>query len=108
MNCQAREELSNLEKTKELLAFYNEIFSEFLKTHKNAVTIPHDIYIKNGAAKILLKPAPQGSGIIAGGAVRVVVEAAGITSISSKILGTKNQASNVYAALEALRNLKES
>ncbi len=65
-------------------------------------TIPHDIYIKRGAAKILLKPAPEGSGVIAGGAVRAVVEAAGIRNISSKVLGTKNQASNVYATLEAM------
>lgn len=65
-------------------------------------TIPHDIYLKRGAAKIILKPAPEGSGVIAGGAVRSVVEAAGIRNISSKVLGTKNQASNVYATLEAL------
>lgn len=68
-------------------------------------TIESDIYIKLGAAKIMLKPAPEGSGVIAGGAVRVVVEAAGIRNISSKVLGTKNQASNVYATLEALRRL---
>lgn len=65
-------------------------------------TIPHDIYVKRGAAKVLLKPAPEGSGVIAGGAVRVVVEAAGIRNISSKVLGTKNPASNIYATLEAL------
>ncbi|MEK7580715.1 MAG: 30S ribosomal protein S5 [Patescibacteria group bacterium] len=67
-------------------------------------TIPHDIYIKRGAAKILLKPAPEGTGVIAGGAVRSVVEAAGISNISSKVLGTKNQASNIYATLEALNS----
>lgn len=70
-------------------------------------TIPHSIRIKVGAAKVLLKPAPVGSGVIAGGAVRAVVDAAGIRDISSKVLGTKNQASNVYATLEALRNLKK-
>lgn len=68
-------------------------------------TIPHDIRIKRGAAKIFLKPAPEGSGVIAGGAVRAVVEAAGIRNISGKVLGTKNQASNVYATLDALNNL---
>jgi len=68
-------------------------------------TIPHDILVKRGAAKVLLKPAPEGSGIIAGGAVRAVVEAAGIRNISSKVLGTKNQASNVYATIEALGKL---
>ena len=70
-------------------------------------TIPHQILVKSGAAKELLKPAPAGTGAIAGGAVRVVVEAAGIHDIVSKILGTKNQASNVYATLEALGKLKK-
>lgn len=70
-------------------------------------TISCDIFIKRGAAKILLKPAPEGSGIIAGGAVRVVVEAAGIRNISSKVLGTKNQASNVYATLDALEKIAQ-
>lgn len=69
-------------------------------------TIPHAINVKLGAARVLLKPAPVGTGIIAGGAVRVVVEAAGISDVVSKILGTKNQASNVYATLEALSQLK--
>jgi small subunit ribosomal protein S5 len=58
-----------------------------------------------GAAKIMLKPAPPGSGVIAGGAVRSVVSLAGIKNISSKVLGTKNQASNVYATIEALKRL---
>lgn len=70
-------------------------------------TIPHDIFIKRGAAKVILKPAPEGSGVIAGGAVRSVVEAAGIRNISSKVLGTKNQASNVYATLDALSRLSK-
>lgn len=69
-------------------------------------TIPHDVRVKRGAAKVLLKPAPRGSGIIAGGSVRAVVEMAGIKDISSKILGTKNQTSNVYATLEALKRLR--
>lgn len=69
-------------------------------------TIPHEIRIKMGAAKILLKPAPAGTGIRAGGAVRAVVEAAGIRDIVSKILGTDNKASNVYATFEALTKLK--
>lgn len=70
-------------------------------------TIPYEVLVKLGAAKVLLKPAPKGSGIIAGGAVRSVVEAAGIENIVSKVLGTENQASNVYATLEALKRLRD-
>lgn len=85
--------------------------ANFAKKHQilvpvKAGTIPHRIFQKLGAAKVLLKPAPVGSGVIAGGAIRAVVEAAGITAVSSKILGTKNKASNVYATFEALKNLK--
>ena len=70
-------------------------------------TIPHPVLVKYGAAKVLLKPAPEGTGVIAGGAVRVVVEATGIHDIVSKCLGTKNKASNVYATLKALGQLRE-
>ena len=70
-------------------------------------TIPFEFYIKLGAAKVLLKPAPEGSGVIAGGAVRSVVSLAGIENISSKVLGTNNQASNVYATIEALKRLAQ-
>jgi small subunit ribosomal protein S5 len=69
-------------------------------------TIPHEVRVKLGAAQILLRPAPAGTGVIAGGAVRAVVEAAGIRDISSKILGSKNQASNVYATMQALKSFK--
>lgn len=71
-------------------------------------TILHQINVKLGAAKLILKPAPKGTGVIAGGPVRVVVEAAGIKDVVSKILGTENKASNVYAALEALKMLANS
>ncbi len=70
-------------------------------------TIPFEFRIKLGAAEVLLKPAPKGSGVIAGGAVRSVVSLAGIENISSKVLGTENQASNVYATIEALKKLSE-
>lgn len=85
--------------------------STYAKKHMITVpmvkaTIPHNIYVKLGAAKVLLKPAPVGTGVIAGGAVRAVVESAGIRDIVSKILGTGNQASNVYATFEALKRLR--
>jgi small subunit ribosomal protein S5 len=70
-------------------------------------TIPFRIDMKLGAAKIMLKPAPPGSGIIAGGAVRNVVSAAGIVNISSKMLGTTNKISNIYATLQALKQISE-
>jgi small subunit ribosomal protein S5 len=69
-------------------------------------TIPHQVKVKRGAAKVLLKPAPPGTGIIAGGAVRVVVEAAGIQDIVAKILGSSNKTGNVYATITALEKLK--
>lgn len=82
--------------------------SAYAKKHLISVpmvgtTIPYEVYVKRGAAKVLLKPASRGTGVIAGGAVRAVVEAAGIRDILSKVLGTSNQASNVYATLEALK-----
>lgn len=70
-------------------------------------TIPKAIRLKHGASIILLKPAPKGAGIIAGGAVRSVVEIAGIRNISSKILGTSNKTNNVYTCFEALKQLSE-
>jgi len=69
-------------------------------------TIPYDVLVKFGAAKVMLKPAPKGSGIIAGGAVRSVMEAAGVKNISSKVLGTRNKASNVYCTIKALKQLQ--
>ena len=71
----------------------------------NGTTIPFAIEVKKGAGRVLLKPAPKGSGVIAGGPVRAVVEAAGIRDISSKILGSENQASSVYATFEALKQI---
>lgn len=68
-------------------------------------TIPYSVMEKFSAAKVLLKPAPPGSGIIAGGPMRVVLSAAGIKDAVGKILGTKNKASNVYATLKALGSI---
>lgn len=71
-------------------------------------TIPHELFFKRGAAIILLKPAREGTGVIAGGAVRAIVELAGIKNIVSKRMGTTNKAANVYATFEALKQLKAS
>jgi len=70
-------------------------------------TVPYSVNEKFSAAKILLKPAPPGSGIIAGGPMRVVLEAAGIRDAVGRILGTKNKVSNVYATLKALETISE-
>jgi len=69
-------------------------------------TIPHRVELKRGAAKILLKPAPPGTGLIAGGPVRIIAELAGIKDLSAKILGTRNKLSNTTATLAALKKLK--
>jgi small subunit ribosomal protein S5 len=71
----------------------------------DGTTIPFSIVVKLGAGRIMLKPAPKGSGVIAGGPIRAVVDAAGIRDISSKILGSDNQASSVYATFEALKRI---
>ncbi|MBP7700659.1 30S ribosomal protein S5 [Candidatus Woesebacteria bacterium] len=73
----------------------------------DGTTIPFAITVKKGAGVVMLKPAPRGSGVIAGGPVRAVVEAAGVRDISSKILGSENQSSSVYATFEALTQIQK-
>jgi len=70
-------------------------------------TIAHEVRVKFGAAKLLLKPAPKGSGLKAGGAVRVVLELAGVPNAVAKILGTNNKINNVKASFKALKELRK-
>lgn len=70
-------------------------------------TISHEVTAKVGASKVMLKPAPEGTGVIAGGSVRIVVELAGIKDISSKVLGSNNKLLNVRCAIKALQKLKK-
>lgn len=70
-------------------------------------SIPHAVHMKFGAASIILKPAPKGTGIKAGGAVRVVLELAGVPNAVGKILGSNNKINNAKATFLALRQLKK-
>jgi len=84
------------------------------KARKNLITvpmrentIPHEIREKFGAASILLKPAPIGTGIIAGGAMRIILELAGVKDVVGKILGSNNKINNVKAVLNSLKKFKK-
>ena len=71
-------------------------------------TIPHEVQVNFGGAVVLLKPAHEGTGVIAGGAVRAVLEVAGVKDVLTKALGSSNKINNSYATVEALSQLTKA
>jgi small subunit ribosomal protein S5 len=69
-------------------------------------TIPHEVRVKFKAALVLLKPAPEGTGLKVGSVARVILDLAGVENASGKIIGSRNQIVNTYAIMKALRMLK--
>jgi small subunit ribosomal protein S5 len=77
------------------------------KVHTLDTTIPHRVLGRFGSGQVLLKPAPQGTGIIAGGPVRAVIQAAGIQNVLTKSIGTTNPHNVVKATFDALLQLRD-
>ena len=71
-------------------------------------TLPHQITYKYKAALILLKPAPEGTGLKVGSVARIILDLAGVNDASGKIIGSRNQITNTYAIIEALEHLKKN
>jgi len=67
-------------------------------------TIPHEVIYKEGAARVILRPARPGTGVIAGSSVRTVLEMAGIDNVYGKLMGTSNSIATAYATFEALKS----
>jgi len=85
---------------------FNDAKKNIINVKMDKNTISHDVLIKLGSARVMLKPAQEGRGIIAGGAVRAVVDLAGIHNIVSKSMGTANKLNVARATIAALKSLK--
>src|SRR6202035_4510080 len=79
-----------------------------VKLNLKGTTIPHQVLGRYGSGQVLLKPAPEGTGVIAGGPVRAVMEVAGITNVLTKSLGTSNPHNVIKATFDALLHLKDA
>ena len=81
--------------------------NRMINVHLNNATLPHEFIYRFGSSKVMLKPASPGTGLIAGGGVRAVLEAVGVKDVVSKTFGSTNAINVVYATMEALKNMKD-
>ncbi|CAD7288423.1 30S ribosomal protein S5 [Campylobacter majalis] len=84
----------------------DDAFKNIIEVKLKGTTIPHDIEVKYNASRILLRPASEGTGVIAGGGARPILELAGVKDILTKSLGSNNSANVVRATIKALSMLK--
>ncbi|MGH1601105.1 30S ribosomal protein S5 [Campylobacter majalis] len=84
----------------------DDAFKNIIEVKLKGTTIPHDIEVKYNASRILLRPAREGTGVIAGGGARPILELAGVKDILTKSLGSNNSANVVRATIKALSMLK--